>query len=99
MQAYASERKNYWTREEAEDYQKFESLLALFEFFFQWADSPSTISIVGLIADELTAEALEWRVMIEDEGETSRLSQWEREIGKSSESSFPTELIVSSIVV
>ena len=96
MHAYAAERKNTWTREEAKDYQKFEKLLTLFAVYFQWADLPSATPIIGHIANVVTAAAMEWRDMIEDEGDTSRLSCWEREIGQSSESSFPTELTPSS---
>ena len=96
MHAYAAETKNTWTREEAKDYQKFEKLLTLFAVYFQWADLPSATPIIEHIAKVVTAEAMEWRDMIEDEGDTSRLSCWEREIGQSSESSFPTELTPSS---
>jgi hypothetical protein len=96
MHAYATERRNTWTREEVEDYQKFEKLLTLFAFCFQWADLPSATPIIGHIANVVTSTAVEWRDMIEDEGDTSRLTCWEKEIGPSSRSSFPTDLTPNS---
>ena len=96
MHAYATERRNAWIQEEVEDYQKFEKLLTLFAFCFQWADLPSATPIIGHIANVVTYTAVEWRDMIEDKGDTSRLTCWEREIGQSSGSSFPTDLTPSS---
>src|SRR5882762_1346158 len=81
---YATERRNAWIQEEVEDYQKFEKLLTLFAFCFQWADLPSATPIIGHIANVVTYTAVEWRDMIEDKGDTSRLTCWEREIGHSS---------------
>ena len=89
MHAYAADTINTWTREEANDYKKFEKLLSLFASCFQWADLASVTPIIGPIANVVTATAMEWRDMIKDEGDTSRLTCWEREIGLSSGSPFP----------
>ena len=91
MHAYAAERRSAWTREEAEDYRKFEDLLTLFGWCFRWADLPSAMSIIEPMAKEVTAAANEWQEMIADEGDTSRLTCWEREIGESLGTSFPTD--------
>jgi hypothetical protein len=97
MHAYATKMKDSWTREEAEDYKKFENLFSLFDSCFKWADlPPATPHIAGYIALWVLGTAMEWRNMIEDKGDTSRLTCWEREIGQSSESSFPTELTPGS---
>jgi hypothetical protein len=37
--------------------------------------------IIEPMAKEVTASANEWQEMIADEGDTSRLTCWEREIG------------------
>jgi hypothetical protein len=92
IRAYAAKMTDLWTREEAEDYKKFEKVLILFDYCFQWAESDlphaTPFIIIGHIANLVTARAFECRNMIQDEGDTSRLTCWEREIGQSSESSF-----------
>jgi hypothetical protein len=91
MHAYATERRSAWTREEAQDYQKFEDLLTLFGWCFRWADLSSAKNIIEPMAKEVTASANEWREMIADEGDTSRLTCWEREIGQSLGTYFETD--------
>jgi hypothetical protein len=81
MHAYATAKSSGWTREEVKDYRKFEKLLGMFSICFEWANSPGLGLIVRYIASLVTANALEWRDAIKDEGTTSRLSQWEMEIG------------------
>lgn len=81
MHAYASAKSNEWTTEEVKDYRKFEKLLGMFSICFEWAESPGPGLIVRHIASLVTSNALEWRDAIKDEGNTSRLSQWEKEIG------------------
>jgi hypothetical protein len=70
-------------REEAEDYQKCEKLLTIFAWCFRWANLPSAMPIIEPIANLVTASASEWQEMIADEGDTPRLTYWEREIGQS----------------
>jgi hypothetical protein len=54
---------------------------SLFGWCFQWADLLSAMHIIEPMAKEVTASANEWQEMIADEGDTSRLTCWEREIG------------------
>jgi hypothetical protein len=75
-------REEKCTDEIAEDYQKFEKLLTLFAWCFRLADLPSAMPIMEPIANLVTASASEWQEMIADEGDTSRLTYWEREIGQ-----------------
>jgi hypothetical protein len=80
MRADAAERKGAWTLEEVEDYQKFKKLFRVFAVCFRFPICDA--HILGPISNMVTASANVWQdTVITDEGDTTRLTFWEREIG------------------
>lgn len=75
MHAFTTAERRGWTREEAEDYEKFEKLLKVLSVCFRWAESRSPEFTIDSIANLVTDKAHDFREMIADEGDKLRLTQ------------------------
>jgi len=97
MGAFTATERKEWTREpETRDYEKFQELVKVFSTCFRWAiRSPE--SLIDQIAYLVTDMAYCFRKMIADEGDQSRLTRWEGDIGQllASESFGSTKLTVN----
>ena len=89
MEEYADENRDQWSKEpgdEADDYRKFKRAVVNLVPCFEWAQlddqDEEVIPVIKLLGGMVMASALELRRMLEDDGDTSRITLWERQISR-----------------
>ncbi|KAG0705889.1 hypothetical protein DFH29DRAFT_1077305 [Suillus ampliporus] len=98
MKVYANDTRNQWTREEAEDYEKFQKAESSLRLCFTWATHKSpAVARAAMNAVAKVASATRFCSMVADDSDTSRLTIWERNLVHRTGKPFPLRRYISKL--